>query len=445
MRKIIAAATILFSACSVYAGIGYYNNYQHIIGNRAAGLGGAYTALADDSSSLWYNPAGLANIKTYNLNVSANGYNYINTEIDGYVEIEDEGGEYKELNWRDKDISVVAHTLAYAKHLGGFGTIGFGIFVPFQDDIHGIVKGEAVTSTYALNLRFESNISAKSIYGFAGYGNSLGKNFNFGISLGVGYLTERAKDTVFELIEFFDDTAYNFSGYYIYEASGYVMEASLGFQYFMGERHILGLKISSPAYSLYYKSSDKVVEMYAGTDVLPSDPNETIYLDETLRERDSSLWEYYPAQVSLGYAYRIKNSLAFSFDVVPSFKTDEYPETVINYKGGIEIHTGKDLAVHAGFFTDFSQKGELEAGDDNQNSLDYYGAALGLTFGSELSSGENSEGAHRLLTTLGVMYRWGSGKTKTSRYDRNADDVELLKDQSISSFTFFIGETIRFE
>ena len=40
------------------------NHYQNfLVGERAASIGGAYTALSDDASGAYYNPAGLAQLK----------------------------------------------------------------------------------------------------------------------------------------------------------------------------------------------------------------------------------------------------------------------------------------------------------------------------------------------------------------------------------------------
>src|ERR1700747_434129 len=52
-----------------------YDNAQGIpIGSRAAGMGGAYTALACDEASLHYNPASLSCAASSHLELSANAY-----------------------------------------------------------------------------------------------------------------------------------------------------------------------------------------------------------------------------------------------------------------------------------------------------------------------------------------------------------------------------------
>ena len=95
----------------------FYNNYQHVIGERAAGLSGAYTALADNSTSLWYNPAGLSQIKQPNLNVSGNTYSFLTTSFDKFLEFENENGGVDELSLSTTDFSVIASSLVYGKSL----------------------------------------------------------------------------------------------------------------------------------------------------------------------------------------------------------------------------------------------------------------------------------------------------------------------------------------
>ncbi len=55
-----------------FADMGNYQNY--IVGNRAAGMGGAVVAGSNDIDSAYYNPAGLAHVDGHQLSLSASLY-----------------------------------------------------------------------------------------------------------------------------------------------------------------------------------------------------------------------------------------------------------------------------------------------------------------------------------------------------------------------------------
>ena len=72
---LVAAATAWSSTAHAVAPPTVYDNYQMVpIGSRAAGMGGAYTALACDEGALHYNPASLSCSDSSHLELSANAY-----------------------------------------------------------------------------------------------------------------------------------------------------------------------------------------------------------------------------------------------------------------------------------------------------------------------------------------------------------------------------------
>src|SRR5262245_21017183 len=57
------------------------NFRPYIVGSRAAGMGGAFTALADDGSGPFYNPGGIAFAKRSSLSLSASVYGLATGDI----------------------------------------------------------------------------------------------------------------------------------------------------------------------------------------------------------------------------------------------------------------------------------------------------------------------------------------------------------------------------
>ena len=68
----IALATLSLLSASAYADQFHYSNL--VVGERAMGLGGAFTAVADDASAIIYNPAGLGFALSNDLSGSANAF-----------------------------------------------------------------------------------------------------------------------------------------------------------------------------------------------------------------------------------------------------------------------------------------------------------------------------------------------------------------------------------
>ncbi|MCB9655604.1 MAG: hypothetical protein H6729_15890 [Deltaproteobacteria bacterium] len=82
LGPLIGALTVT-TVCSTAARADdtHYNDYP--IGARAVGLGGAFTALSDDPSGMFYNPAGIVDVKRTSVEVSTNlyGVELVNTDL----------------------------------------------------------------------------------------------------------------------------------------------------------------------------------------------------------------------------------------------------------------------------------------------------------------------------------------------------------------------------
>lgn len=71
---LMALFSISHSADAQTAGPRNLRIHQHYQSVRAIGMGGAYTAVADDYATLFYNPAGLARLEEGQVNMSLGGY-----------------------------------------------------------------------------------------------------------------------------------------------------------------------------------------------------------------------------------------------------------------------------------------------------------------------------------------------------------------------------------
>jgi len=116
MRRALAALTILTAACTIASA-----NPYDIFGNggRANGMGWAYTAVADDVSACYYNPAGLAQIKRLQLEIG-----YVYAEPHMFIDGQDVGV--------DKNKGIYIGLGVSSKIMERRFTIGADLFVPDQ-------------------------------------------------------------------------------------------------------------------------------------------------------------------------------------------------------------------------------------------------------------------------------------------------------------------------
>lgn len=77
-RRVVAVGLGLLVAPSAFADESHHRNY--LVGDRAVGLGGAFTALGDDGSAAYYNPAGLADARDESLSLGASLYGFVSEE-----------------------------------------------------------------------------------------------------------------------------------------------------------------------------------------------------------------------------------------------------------------------------------------------------------------------------------------------------------------------------
>ncbi|HEY2743489.1 MAG TPA: hypothetical protein VGL86_02660, partial [Polyangia bacterium] len=59
-RALVFAAALVVAGATVRDARGAGLSRPNIVGARAIGMGGAFTAIADDPTAVWYNPAGTA-------------------------------------------------------------------------------------------------------------------------------------------------------------------------------------------------------------------------------------------------------------------------------------------------------------------------------------------------------------------------------------------------
>lgn len=151
MKKVfVIIFFILLLAGSPLAFAGYSNYNSILIGNRSAGMGGAFTAMTGDpAAASFYNPANLALMESNTLSASVTLFNKYDTSFG------------KENEFDQAPLRVNRGAIVPIPSSGGtvysFGNFAFGISIvlPDLDQFTGEVRSSQSTSSY-LNLKDSS-------------------------------------------------------------------------------------------------------------------------------------------------------------------------------------------------------------------------------------------------------------------------------------------------
>ncbi len=142
MKALSFLWTFLF-AVKVFAGFGNYNNV--LIGDLAAGMGGASVAVTEDASALpWYNPAGLSELKSLSYSSAVGQYKKFDTRFSN-EEITKAGLRANQGFFKSVPSSTASIT-RFSEFLSSYA-VGLSILVPQYDVLKtDIVSTESQTS-----------------------------------------------------------------------------------------------------------------------------------------------------------------------------------------------------------------------------------------------------------------------------------------------------------
>src|SRR5512142_2790208 len=113
MRGALVLAALLLSTGSARGEDANFRPY--LVGSRAAGMGGAFTALADDGSGPFYNPAGIAFVTRSQLSIAGSVYGIVSGAQENWLTI---GGERHDFSYSNLNTFPTA-TAAVWKVDGG--------------------------------------------------------------------------------------------------------------------------------------------------------------------------------------------------------------------------------------------------------------------------------------------------------------------------------------
>lgn len=388
-----------------------YNFRPYIVGERAAGMGGAFTALASDGSGPYYNPAGIGFARKNSLSLTASIYGFARGSIANVLG-PGQGFVYSGLNTFPVSASAV---FKFGHRLEADGTegpaphaIALSLFIP--DAL--LIDDRTTIGGQTQNTFFLSS-EVQTIWAGATYAYRTGR-----LSLGAsGFLLFGMARDFFDIT--YVATQRDFAGITLRgDETVYGIVGAAGAHVDVTDHVRLGLSIYSPAigsgsrrlYGRALCASQVPNPNCAGINILSAD-NLSASPSQPFRMQAGFAWESQGGAISADVIFLAPRSLAYDqgkrvLNVDVSHVVDRQP--VVNFSLGAEKILSGMFPLRAGFFTDFSgapdlQTGALPLGTNQPDKVSRYGVTASIGYRGEHSS-----------LTLGGMLSYGKGDAQNT-------------------------------
>jgi len=407
---IVSCCLILFVVPGVFADDFHYVNM--LVGNRAAGLGGAYTALSDDPAGCYYNPAGIAFSPHISLSASVNAFS---TSTKAYKDaLRDVNGNT--LDWKQESSSLLPNFFGMVRKFGP-GKLGLSYAVPDSirrqqkqafHNIKSYLPGNPI-ETYTINI----NDNDETYLFGPSYAYKLSDSFTVGATLYIYYRDVQVIRT--QLLQFEQGQNYLISYYDTKKDWGY--KPILGVIWEPSDKLAIGLSASKVYITstdheeqVIFRDTSSGVPYLMDSTIYDFSNTNTIYYSSTSdTEKDK-----FPLATSLGLTYFVSSRLLFSGDIRYYDEVSD-KEAIFNFSLGTEYYFTDSLAVRAGLFTDKANTPSLSSSEVNQpEHIDIYGASLSFTAFHKRSS-----------ITLGMSYGFGEGEAQVVANSTAIQDAEI--------------------
>ncbi len=377
MRPSLACVFLVLLASPALADDGNFRPY--LVGGRAGGMGGAFTALADDPAGPFYNPAGIAHSKHSQISLSGSLFGVLSGSIDNLIGT---GQDFKYRNLQTFPIQTSGiYKLGSKAPEANEEAIAVSIFVPNSSSRD--TRADIASQTDAFFYSFRDD----TVWAGLSYARRFG-SFAIGGSL-YGLLATQFQELDLSVINAAD------SGVFAnIKARGDELQigvlGALGVRWDVSDAVSLGLSVFSPAFGVYDRRSFYVRALAS----LPgSSPQSVAASADDLTSSPAM-----PLRTQAGFAWSI-DRLTISGDLMwlaPREVRDDVSRadqgfdrwikrrSVINGSAGLELRVIPEVPLRAGVWTDFSAAERPSAeGPDNTSQINRYGLSLGAGIQSE--------------------------------------------------------------
>lgn len=415
--KRLARLSILtaFLACpQAWSDEFHYNSI--LIGDRASGMGGAYTAVSDDASGMFYNPAGIVYISDRNFSASVNTYSSVVKTYDNVI-----GGQ----PFTRRSSALLANYFGIVKPFGNY-KFGFSYAVP-----------DSVNEDLSQRVNKVSSTTNGGSYDFTLNLNNRDNTYNFGPSLATAINNEWAvgmtlyvhqRETLIIQNQFranVDGTNQWNNSYFKLNELG--VRPILGVNWSPIEKLSLGMAVSK---AMIFDSSATSQTTCANSTTAGCDKtvNNVLFKVPTLTSYESK--RQYPMRVAVGAAYFANKDLLLSTDITYNSAVIDpiFGEKVATYNVavGSEYYMSRKWAMRAGVFSNVANTPQIVKGvTEIEEHINLYGGSLSFT----RFTGDSS-------VTVGGSISYGKGQSQIG--GTSTTDVQ---DATTFGWTMFLSSS----
>jgi long-subunit fatty acid transport protein len=380
-------------------------HYKNIlVGERAAGLGGAFTAISDDPSGVFHNPAGLIFSMENYFSLSANGYVFSTTEYQEIV-----GSQ----NYTYTSQGLVPVFFGISQNLGK-GKIAFAMVVPNSDFLDQEDTIIALSTSPDRANTLKRKVFRQDLTYVAGpaYARELFKNFTFGFSL-LGFARfDRAIDNQLIIFNPLEGDDLKEGRYFIqnthFTRAAYGLTPKLGIQFMPLPKWSLGLTADMPINLSGSQSGQQIATQFNNEERKPAELDGTFDKDIQTGEWNNIAFAVpTPFNLALGSAYFLSKDLLVTGDVFWHSESNQLDAgadfvtaSTFNWALGTEYYLSPSWALRLGAYSDNANTPTLSSALQNQNDhVNLLGGTLSVSFMQPGSS-----------VTLGGGYSRGTGQ-----------------------------------
>ena len=383
LPALLSLMALLFSSNVLVAVEDHQRNL--LTGNRGAGMGGAYTAIAEDPAGGAYNPAGLVFAKSSEISLTVNSYDTTRTTHLATI-----GSQPYQVKSESLTPAFVGGTYTFGRIALGWAYLTHDTQDIDQNDQFTNLSDELKLSTFTIqHLEINNNN-----WGGVSLAGLLGNHLALGLS---GYYYRH-------------EIKYLEHQFATFKDNSFVMTNIRGNAQNLGLIVIPGIQVRWDAMSFGIAAKVPSVISNKGalyTDIVRANAEQTAQKQAVASYDSTSLNEATPTTLQIGLAHTSSGGQVVSAEIlyhdVTSIKNQPLAsrmKNTFNYSLGTELNL-TPVVLRLGLFTNNSLNPNLESGKKNQPShVDFKGITASIGFVRK-GFGLDLVGCHQVGTGLG--------------------------------------------